>query len=257
MFIMINRSLLQVFKQIGLTNKHAHVYELLLSKPISTPLQISRETKLNRSSIYRYLEDMRGKGLIELLLGDKSCQYQANPDGLNQFLLGEESRVEKLKSSIPLLIKELKPYREDGLVGTEVKYYQGVDGLRQMLWNVVSSKSEFMGLGFENWNTSVGKTYAEKLRKKLTDDNIKSREIQNDPSDDFDYTNLNTTFQNRYSHKAISPDILTIRHDTYIYADVFAYYYHYEGEYFGVEIHNKEIARTERQMFEVLWGIAK
>lgn len=250
---MVNTSLLQVIKQIGLTDKHAVVYEALLRMPGSTPLVLARETKLNRSSLYRYLEELRETGLVELLLGDKSSSYVAKPEGLKQYLANEEARVDGLKKTIPVLADELllasrKPSE------SEVKYYQGIEGLKQMLWNVVNTKIEFVGLGYQSWNDSVGKHYADKLRAKMLENNVLSREILNKVDDTFEYTELGKTYTKVYEHRAIDEKMLEIKHDTYIYGDVFAYYYHYQGEYFGVEIHNKEIARTERQMFEILWG---
>jgi sugar-specific transcriptional regulator TrmB len=255
MFMMVNRSLVKIIRQIGLTDKHALVYASLIAKNSITPLGLARETKINRTSLYRYLEELRGKGLAELVLGDKSNKYRANPEGLNQYLMSEESRVESLKSTIPTLVAELS--KQKVTEGSEVKYYQGVQGLKQMLWNVVSSGKEYIGLGYQDWNTSVGKSFAEKLRAKNMETGASSREILNHPENTFEYTGLGETYSKVFEHRAIDPKILEIKHDTYIYDDVFAYYYHYQGEYFGVEIHNKEIARTERQMFEILWQIAK
>ena len=91
----------------------------------------------------------------------------------------------------------------------------------------------------------------------MVENEVMSREILNIVDDSYGYTELDKTYMTVYEHRAIDPKILEIKHDTYIYGDVFAYYYHYQGEYFGVEIHNKEIAKTERQMFEILWRMAK
>jgi sugar-specific transcriptional regulator TrmB len=255
MFIMVNMSLAKVIQQLRLSDKHALVYEALMKKPYATPLELSRATKINRSSLYRYLEDLRELGLVELVLGDKSSSYKVNPGGLNHYLLSEESRVEKLKKSIPKLVEELVAVKAENR--SEVKYFDGREGLKQMLWNVVNQKDEFLGLGYQSWNATVGKNYADKLRQKMLDNKLRSREILNEVDDSFAFTDLGKGYSQVYEHRAIDPKILLINHDTYIYGDVFAYYYHYEGEYFGVEIHNKEIARTERQMFEVLWGMAK
>lgn len=252
---MINKVLLQIIKQVGLESKHALIYELLVKRQASTPLELSRETKLNRSSLYRYLEELRGRGLVELVLQDKSSKYRASLAGFDQYLAEQESRVEELKKTIPTLLLELK--NREGNKNSEVRYFQGREGLKQMLWNVVASGKPYAGLGYENWNTSVGKTYADKLRVKNMETGAKSREITNDLEDGFEYTELGDKYQRIYEHRVIEPKILEIKHDTYIYGEVFAYYYHYQGEYFGVEIHNQEITRTERQMFEILWGMAK
>ena len=169
--------------------------------------------------------------------------------------MSEEARVEKLKARIPILVKELG--EQTAFAGSEVKYFQGREGLKQMLWNVVASRKSYAGIGYENWNSSVGKTYADKLRSKNMETGVESREITNDQDDDFEFTSLGEKYKQVYTHRRIDPNILEIKHDTYIYGDVFAYYYHYQGEYFGVEIHNAEIARTEQQMFEILWKMAK
>lgn len=251
---MVNRSLIQIFKQVGLGSKHAMIYELLVKKGLGTPLQLSRETRLNRSSLYRYLDDLRRIGIVELVMGDKSSRYRANPGGFDQHLASEESRLESLKNAIPALMRELEEKNDHK--ESEVRYFQGREGLKQMLWNVVTSGKSYVGLGYENWNTSVGKAYADKLRSKNIEIGVESREITNDQDSGFEFTDLGIKYQRVYTHRRIDSNILEIKHDTYIYGEVFAYYYHYRGEYFGVEIHNKEIARTERQMFEIVWKMA-
>jgi len=60
-----------------------------------------------------------------------------------------------------------------------------------------------------------------------------------------------------YANRTIPAKILTITHDTYIYNDIYAVYHMFENELFGVEIRNSAIARTQRQIFEILWRIAK
>lgn len=252
---MVNKLLSKLIYQIGLNEKHAVVYEKLLEHGSMTPLVLARETEINRTSLYRYLEELRLKGLVELALGDKSSKYVARAEGLNQYLVKEEVRLSELKQTIPSLLQSLESRR--GTQESEVIYYRGREGLKQMLWNVVASGKEYVGLGYENWNSSVGKSFAERLRVKNIESGAQSREILNKPDDGFEYTSLGEKYIKIYAHRQIDPQILEIKHDTYVYGDVFAYYYHYQGEYFGVEIHNKEIAGTEKQMFEILWGVAK
>jgi hypothetical protein len=97
-----------------------------------------------------------------------------------------------------------------------------------MLWNVVASGKDYAGVGYEEWNTSVGKSFAERLRAKNMESGARSREITNDPSGDYHYTKLGKSYAKVFEHRRIDPKILTIKHDTYIYGEVFAYYYHYD-----------------------------
>lgn len=252
----MNISLVKVMRQIGLTPKHALIYQALITGSGVTPLQLARITKLNRTSLYRYLEEMRERSLVTNIMGDKTSRYTARPEGLTQCLASEEIRVEELRKTIPTLVEELGRERTRETT-SEVKYYQGRRGLQQMLWNVVASGNDYAGVGYEEWNTSVGRGFAEQLRAKNMESGAKSREITNDPSGDYGYTKLGKSYAKVFEHRRIDPKILEIKHDTYIYGEVFAYYYHYQGEYFGVEIHNPQIARTELQMFEILWKMAE
>jgi hypothetical protein len=51
----------------------------------------------------------------------------------------------------------------------------------------------------------------------------------------------------------LAPSIFRITHACDIYDDVTAYYHWRDGEIFGLEIHNKEIADSQRQLFEILF----
>ena len=242
---------------LGMSGKHAVIFEQLVEGSAETPLSLSRKTKLNRSSIYRYLEELVNNGLVEEVLRGKTKTYQAcNPESLSLVVAKQEAKLLTLKEEVPAVVAQLRDKHVEKIVETQIKHFRGKEGLQQMLWNVVSSGKEFVGFGYEDWNTSVGKRFAEKLRLKMMMNEIRSREILNKVDDDYSYTGLGTRYTQVYEHRAIAQEVLRVRYDTYIYGDVFAYYYHIQGEMFGVEIHNREIAQTERAMFEILWKMA-
>lgn len=253
---MMNNLLTKVFREIGLSLKHARVYDGLVDHRAMSPLTLSRHTRINRTSLYRYLEDLRTAGLVEHVLSEHSTLYRATPEALNHYLTREEARLDTLKTTIPHLVKELNSRVYNEKRPSEVLYYQGREGLRNMLWKMVSSGKDYVGLGYEDWNTSVGRAYAEKLRQLHIEKGALSRELQNDDGN-YTYTKFAQDYTGVYKNRVIDSTVLEIKHDTYIYGDVFAYTYHSGGELFGVEIHNPDIARTERQIFEILWNIAK
>lgn len=87
---------------------------------------------------------------------------------------------------------------------------------------------------------------------------ISSREIQNSIPINYKQYTENSIYRSKfYRGRFISPSIIEIKHDNLIYNDIFAFYGFYQGEMFGVEIHNPEIAKTQKQIFEVLWKMAK
>ena len=262
MFMMINRKLVTVVKTLGLTNKHAVVYVALLKKDKTTPLTLARDTGLNRSSIYRYLEDLRQIGLVEEIIEANTTSYQATEiNNLELVVKKQETKLEVLRESVPILIKELSNYGAKKTAETQIKYFQGREGLKQFLWNVVHARrgSEFLGYGYLSWNESVGRKYAENLRQVVVERNLSDRELTNDIGETMKgkkWTEI-PDYYSRYQERFISKKTLEIKHDCYLYDDVVGYYYFINNELFGLEIHNAEIAKTQKQIFEILWKLAE
>jgi hypothetical protein len=51
----------------------------------------------------------------------------------------------------------------------------------------------------------------------------------------------------------VPPGVFPITHSTTVYNDVTSYFNWKDGEIFGIEIHNQEIADAQRRFFEMLW----
>ncbi len=60
---------------------------------------------------------------------------------------------------------------------------------------------------------------------------------------------------NRIDSRFISTEVLEINQQLVIYNDVVAYFSEIEGELFGVEIYNKNTAKFQKQLFEMVWRL--
>ncbi|MBI3980578.1 hypothetical protein HY345_01110 [Candidatus Microgenomates bacterium] len=251
---MMNRML----ERFGLNEKEATIYLEVLKRERATPLELSRFTSLNRTTIYRLLDRLKELGLVEEIIDQhKVLVKSASLDTLDKLLIEKEQNVLSLKNLLPDLKKELNSLISSATSPTEVVYFRGQEGLRQFLWNTTKAKGEVVGYGFGDWNEGVGRDFAEKLRQEHVEHLIHHREIQNVPDTDKSYTSNKTYLDKFYRGRQIPPKKLEINHDTYIYNDVFAFYNYVGGEYFAIEIHNTEIAKTQKQIFDILWEIAK
>mgnify|MGYP003732561691 CR=1 FL=1 len=257
---MMNSSdLTKKLENFGLNRKQAKVYLTLLNRDLLTPVELARESKLNRTTIYRVLEELNNIGLVEEILDQHRFKARAvSPERLDILIAKEESKLEEKRKKLPKLVSELSVLNHQPSGSTQVKYFRGKNGLQQMLWNTLKTQSELVGYGYADWNDGVGKEFAEKLRKEVVKRKIKSREIQN--NNQFlkmsEWTKVED-YNRFYECRFILKSVVDINHDTYIYDGVFAFYHLFEGDLFGVEIHNKEIAKTQRQIFEVLWKQSK
>lgn len=242
----------------GLSKTEQDIYMHLLRRGALAPLIISRETGINRTTLYRILESLSQKGLVSEALAYKSRRYEAaDPSKLSLIVTQKQSEIDLLKDQLPDITKQLSLITSSFDPSTRIFFFKGQSGLRQLLYNTLQSTTEVVGYGFGNWNDGVGKQFAEKLRQEYVNRNIRSREILNNPNPTGTYTTVQGYFNKIYQHRAITKTILPITHDTYIYNDVFSFYHMTHGELFGVEIHNASIADTQRHIFDILWRLSK
>lgn len=259
---MVNKmKIIEQLVPFGLTQQEAEVYVALYKQGVRTPLWVAQVTGLNRTTSYRVLGDLTKKGFVKQALDYKSTSFVANPVESFRFLLSQkETEVQKLKQHLaPLenMIGQLPEIPDTG--STKVFYFKGVSGLRQLLWHTLEAKDDVVGFGYADWNAGIGKRFAEKIRAEYVERNLHAKELLNDDQvdEEYSYTDIKDYPHAHYEHRAISKKSFVIHHDTYIYNDVFAFYHIYRGELFGVEIHNAEIATTQRQIFDLLWKQAK
>ncbi len=253
--MMNTNQIIENLLKLGVEEKASKLFISLLETGPQTPLSLSRNTNINRTTIYRELEKLREYGLIEEILEEHTTLFQASdPNSFNLLITRKESEVSQMKSSLPNLLSQISQITPMA-PNTKVLYYRGQKGIQQLLWNTLKAKGEQVGLGYTDWNDAVGKSFAEELRNEYVARGICLREVLNEKTSDYTVNNAYLTkyFRARY----IPKKIITIKHDTYIYNNVFAYLHYYNNEYFGVEIHNQEIADTEKQIFEILWKMAK
>jgi len=61
----VNRTWDEAFSEFDLSPSHAYLLRLILSNPGLTPKQISKELKLEKSTVTRFLDALEKKGLLQ------------------------------------------------------------------------------------------------------------------------------------------------------------------------------------------------
>ncbi len=244
--------------QFGLDEIEVQIYLSLLEKGAKTPLDLSRETNINRSKIYRYIERLQAKRLIEESDKGRGLTLKAaNPDSLQLLILEKEQQLKNQKELLPDLLKELTAMPTDAKTVFEVKHYHGTEGLKQMLWNHLSAKKEILVFGYENRNDIAGKAFAETIRYEQVARHITKIEIENATDQgDYWYTavpNWGKFYRSRY----IPPKILTMKQYQVLYNDTISILSWADGNKVGVEITNPSFAAMSKQIFWKFWDIAK
>lgn len=242
----------------GLDEIEAKIYLYLLEKGAQTPLELSRNININRSKIYRYINKLISKKLIEISNVERGKRLKASsPQNLELLIYEKEQELKIQKENLPDILKELTSQQSNLPRTFEIKYYHGTNGLKQMLWNHMSAKKEILVFGFENRNNIAGKTFAELIRSEQVRRKITKIEIENATDQgDYWYTNV-ANWGKYYKSRYIPPRILNIKQYHVIFNDTISILSWSEGNKVGVEITNSPFVEMYKQIFWKFWDIAE
>lgn len=245
---------------LGLSGDEAKIYLALIKYGNLTILEIARKTDLPRTTIYRKLENLKKRGVVDELIEENTTLIKAaDPDKLNLLVKEKETISQILRSSFPDFASQILQLTKKQQPDTKVLFYRGKDGIAQMLWNVLRAKKEMCGYTCLPIETLVNEKFIENWTKEFVSRRLKGRDLYSDSylksrkeiprAKNADWS----TWKSRY----IPSSLLNIEHQLDIYNDVVSIYNWYEGEVFGVEIYNEKVARLQKQIFEILWKMGK
>jgi sugar-specific transcriptional regulator TrmB len=239
----------------GLDEIEIQIYLNLLEGRAKTPLEISRETSVNRTKIYRYLERLKGKKLIEESNIDRGLRLKAaSPDNLQLLISEKEQQLKAQKDLLPDLVKELNVIPGNLKNNFEIKYYHGDEGLKQMLWNQLSAEKRIINFCYQTRNEIVGENFAEKIREEQVRKRITLYEIENviDPPGLL-FTHV-PGFNKYYSHRYVSPKTIQINQNTAVFNNTVSIMSWTDEQKVGVELVNATYALMQRQLFWYCWN---
>ncbi len=254
---------LKIFlNKLGLTDHEARLYLVLNQIGPSTILNLSRQSGINRTKVYRIIESMQKVGIIEEIIDQHKKLIKAvSTDTLELLIKEKEAKVKYLRDTFPAISSLISGQKQTSQPGTKVLFYRGAQGVRQQVWNTLKSKGELLGYSYRPLSELIGKYYEQwyeewikrnlKMRDIYSDSYLAGKKLVNQKADSLILKSENII--SRY----IPAKILNITHQMDIYDEIVSIYHWYEGEVFGVEIYNEYVASLQKQLFEVVWKIAR
>jgi len=117
-------------QEIGLGDKEATVYAALLQVDNDSVLDLSKKTKINRTTIYPVLDSLAKKGLISEVKVDKKIRYQAEPpERLETYVERQKVVLEEQSKRLKDIIPQLKGVQRESGERPVVKYFEGREGI--------------------------------------------------------------------------------------------------------------------------------
>jgi len=251
------QKLVRYFKQLGIDPESTAVYLFLLQNGPQTVLAISRGIKTGRTKLYPLLEELADKQLVNIHERHYGTSYEAQTPDSVEFLVSEaERKSEALRSSLPAATNLLRQLQLESPTTSRIVEYRGIDGLKQMNWNLTKADGKFYVYELEHLWQNLGKHFTEKLTAIWADKKITSYDLTNNPT--WEHPTEIVEHKENYSKaRYIDPKVFTVEFETYIYNNCVALLSYDKADIFGVEIYNDKLARQQKQIFELIWSQAK
>lgn len=134
-----------ILKDLGLTDGELKVYLSLLYTGTKTASQLSQETKLNRSNLYRILERLIDKKLVFSTIIKKTKYFSVTRvERIFELYKEKISSLKKKEMHIKKFIKNVEKLNVIKIPGTEfvVEVHEGVEEIKKVFEYVLDLKQE-------------------------------------------------------------------------------------------------------------------
>lgn len=239
----------KILTDIGLTNKEAEVYELLLRIGESPVSAVIKETKSHPQVIYRVVDSLVDKGLVLKVIKKSKIFISAeNPKQLEKI---EEEKLRKLREAIPDLT-ELQKVSKSAIV----RVARGEEAVRALRFREVqeSKRGEtyyIIGGSGDRYYKVMGEVHEElekkrvkkKVKKKLISFSNQKEQLEKDP--------FRELAEFRYL-----PDEYPVETSTNIFGNTVGIII-WAADPIVITIESEEVAESYKKYFYLLWHIAQ
>ncbi|MBI2409858.1 hypothetical protein HYV30_02325 [Candidatus Kaiserbacteria bacterium] len=160
----------------GLNAKEAAIYLAALESGPSSILQLSRKTGIKRPTIYEMMPSLLRSGVIAQTAKGKRKQFVAEPPEK----LFEAKRQEL--NSLRELLPTLEAFRNASIEKPDIKWFQGIENIQEILWDMVSNtsvKEQLLAIEgqFNSIYQKLGDEFFQKLLREKARRNLESLTI--------------------------------------------------------------------------------
>lgn len=243
-------------QEYGLSPAESLIYMNLLQSGTSTVLELSRKTKLNRSTVHLNVTSLISLGLVtQMQRGNKRVIIAEPPEKITYLLDQEKSKLERktnnLQNVITTIYDDIDNVKEN--TTAQVKYYEGVKAVQRVYDDILTSKEVSAYVSPEQiWEKLPDNYYS--FPKALAK-GLKLRDIV---SKDKHYELFVDTYTNMegIEFKFLPENSKLQSMDYLIYRDSIAIIQPTQkNNISAIVINNKGLSLNSRILFDVMWEI--
>jgi sugar-specific transcriptional regulator TrmB len=239
---------IHALKEYGLSDNEIQVYITLLKAGESTVQVITKNTEIPRTTIYHILTSLQQKGLVSFVIKEHIKYFQATkPEVLRDLLNEKKAHIEEALPELKSIISTLKHK-------PQVEVFEGAKGIKSILLDVLEEKKEIVHYGdIISLTKSLEYVFPQYIRERVK----RKIPIRIIGKKEKEHKELIKNASKEYRSFRFLPEDFIFKTSVFIYKDKVAILNLQEEPYYGVIIINKDYNDTQRQVFELLWKIAK
>ncbi len=135
----------QHLEQIGLEEREARIYLTLANTGVTSVTRLSKRLGIPRTTIYRVCESLNRKKFVEWVIQRQGKKVKAVvPQKLDIVIKQKKEELRSVENALEKL-KQLNLGPKNKCKQTEVRYYHGLEGGRQLIWNTLKAHHNIYG----------------------------------------------------------------------------------------------------------------
>ena len=238
--------------RLGLSDKEALVYLVLLNEGSGTADMLAKRSGLNRSTTYVQLDVLMQLGLASTYkIGKKTYFAAESPNNLDRLVQRQELALQSQRAEIQTLLPKLMHMFSATGERPVIRTHEGKEGLATMRNEVIANadKEIFTAVSFDD------------LYKVFTVDELMAFSNARSKRGIISYTLYNKEGEDAIQVppqelRRVSKEDFPFTSDIYIYGNSVSIS-NTTGKIFGVTIDNAEISQTFRSLFLLAWKSAE
>ncbi len=238
------------FELLGLSEVEGKVYIALLELGGGYVSSVARKAGLPRVNCYHILENLTAKGLVNYISKNRVRYYTAEPPQKIINIL--ENRVHYARKIMPELLSitntlALKP---------KIKYYEGMEGVKNIMLDTLSAKKELLGYSNLKFAAELFQDFIKDYALQKMKKNIKTRIIC--PSSEEAFAYVKKSYPPNFPPELIeilfvNPKEFWFENEITIYDDKVAVISLNKDELIGMIFESPVYARSQRAIFNLAW----
>jgi sugar-specific transcriptional regulator TrmB len=234
-------------KEFGLTDKEIKVYLALLNLGTALVQEISERAGTYRTYTYEILKSLKEKGLVSYVIKSGKQYYEiAPPEKLISILKEKERKINEI-------IPNLKKIYETTTEKPRTEVYEGLEGLKTILDDMIKTKKEILVYGStQNMHIYLMHNFPQYIKRRVNA-GIYTKIVDTKSTDS---EKMNKKSKEELREMRFLPEIINFPTTTNIYGNKVSIM-SFKDDFVGIIIDNKDIANTQRQIFNLLWSLSK